>query len=727
MGERAGVGAAGGRVSVLLVGGRLGRFDYAVPEGLALAPGDVVEVPLGPRRVAGIVWDGPADGKEVPDSRLKPVVRRLPVPAMTGPMRRLVDWVADWYLAEAGQVARMALPAVALAGPPAPVVRHAGVRPAGVKLPAARRALLEQILADGGARTLSEWAERTGASRVRLQALVKAGLLAPVPDAADRPALPPGPALSAPQAEAARVLAEAVAAGGFQPFLLDGVTGSGKTEVYFEAVAAAVAAGGQALVLLPEIALTEPWLQRFVARFGFAPHVWHSSAGVAARRRTFHGAADGQARVIVGARSALFLPMRQLRLLVVDEAHDAAFKQEEGVFYHARDVAVVRAREEGVPVVLATATPSLETVENVAQGRYRRLALPDRFGGAALPQIRLVDMLRHPPARGRWLSPPLVAAVDETLARGEQALLFLNRRGYAPLTLCRACGARMSCPNCTAWMVEHRLERRLLCHHCGHAMPVPPACPACGAEGALVPCGPGVERVAEEVAARWPQARLAIATSDTVPGARAAAALFARIDAREIDILVGTQMLAKGHDFRGLTLVGVVDADLGLAGGDLRAGERTFAQLAQVAGRAGRGAQPGTVLIQTHQPHAPLMQALARGDRDAFLATEREARRAAGMPPFGRLVALILSATDPHLLEAAAQTLALAAPRGEGLSVYGPAPAPLAMLRGRHRIRFLVHGRERLRLQEPIRAWLAAVRLPSSVRLTIDVDPQSFL
>jgi primosomal protein N' (replication factor Y) len=412
---------------------------------------------------------------------------------------------------------------------------------------------------------------------------------------------------------------------------------------------------------------------------------------------------------------------------IVDEAHETSFKQEEGVHYHARDVAVMRAREEGATVVLATATPAIETQVQVAKGNYRHLVLPARFGGATMPDIAAVDMRRHPPVRGAWLSPPLVAAVTATLARGEQALLFLNRRGYAPLTLCRTCGERIECPNCTAWMVEHRLSKRLACHHCGHQMPVPPACPACGAEASLVACGPGVERIAEEVTRTWGQARVALVTSDTINSPARAAALVAAVEAREIDVLIGTQMVTKGYHFPELTLVGVVDADLGLAGGDLRAGERTFAQIAQVAGRAGRGAKPGRVLIQTHQPEARLMRALVAGDPRAFYDAETEARLDLGLPPFGRLAAIIVSSEEAEAALRVARAIGAAAPSVEGLSVFGPAPAPLAMLRGRHRQRLLVQARRNVKLQQVLRGWLGGVAVPNQVRVIVDIDPYSFV
>ncbi len=717
-------------VRVIVFQHGLGALDYAVPAGMELAPGDAVSVPLGPRTITGVVWDREAlPGSDIAPARLRPVTAKLDVPPLAAPLRRLCDWVGDYYLSPLTGVIRMVWPSVAFLGERSVTeYRLAGAPPARLT-PARSQALARLADAQGSVRDL---ARRAGVSEAVIRGLVAAGTLAPVAVSADvDPATPDPdhapPRLEAAQAEAASTIAAAVAAGGFAPFLLEGVTGSGKTEVYFEAVAQALRQGGQALVLLPEIALTAPWLARFAARFGCAPVAWHSDLKASERRAAWAAVADGRAKVVVGARSALFLPFRDLRVTIVDEAHETSFKQEEGVHYHARDVAVMRAREEAATVVLATATPAIETQVQAAKGTYRHLTLPSRFGGAEMPDIAAVDLRRFPPTRGHWLSPPLVAAVTATLARGEQALLFLNRRGYAPLTLCRQCGTRIQCPNCTAWMVEHRLSRRLACHHCGHATAVPDACPECGEADALVACGPGVERIAEEVARTWPAARVALVTSDTITSPARAAALVTAVEAREVDVLIGTQLVTKGYHFPDLTLVGVVDADLGLQGGDLRAGERTFQQVAQVAGRAGRGAKPGKVLIQTHQPEARLMQALVAGDPRAFYAAETEARRDLGLPPFGRLAAIIVSSEDAAAALAAARAIGAAAPQRDGLSVLGPAAAPLALLRGRHRQRLLVQARRSLALQEVLRAWLGNVPVPANVRVVVDIDPYSFV
>jgi len=695
-----------------------------------IAPGDAVAVPLGPRTITGVVWDaGRLEGREVEAKRLRPVAEKLAIPPLSMPMRRLCEWVADYYLSPLAGVIRMVWPSVAFLGE-REIVEYRLGGPAPTRMTPARLTALEQLAGRQG--IIRDLARVAGVSETVIRGLVTTGTLLPVLVGADANPAQPDPDFAPPVLEAAQVtaadeIAGAVQAGGFAPYLLEGVTGSGKTEVYFEAVAAAIRRGGQALVLVPEIALTAPWLARFAARFGVPPVSWHSDLKASERRAAWAAIADGRAKVVVGARSALFLPFADLRVTIVDEAHESSFKQEEGVHYHARDVAVMRAREEGATVVLATATPAIETQVQAAKGTYRHLKLPARFGGAQMPDISAVDMRRYPPARGHWLSPPLVAAVSATLAKGEQALLFLNRRGYAPLTLCRTCGERIQCPNCTAWMVEHRLSRRLACHHCGHQTPVPPACPACGELDALVACGPGVERIAEEVSRTWPDARVALVTSDTINSPAKAAALVKAVEDREIDVLIGTQMVTKGYHFPELTLVGVVDADLGLAGGDLRAGERTFQQVAQVAGRAGRGAKPGRVLIQTHQPQARLMQALVAGDPAAFYEAETEARRDLGLPPFGRLAAIIVSSEDAAAALAAARAIGTAAPHIEGLSVLGPAAAPLAMLRGRHRQRLLVQARRTLALQRVLRDWLGAVPVPGNVRVVVDVDPYSFV
>jgi primosomal protein N' (replication factor Y) len=528
------------------------------------------------------------------------------------------------------------------------------------------------------------------------------------------------------QEAAARSLRGGVASRRFSAALLDGVTGSGKTETYFEAVAEALQRGKQALVLLPEIALTVQFLDRFAERFGCRPAEWHSDLSQKERKRTYRAAMGGEACVVVGARSALFLPFPNLGLIVVDEEHEQAYKQEEGAIYHARDMAVVRARLAGCPVVLASATPSLETYVNATSGRYKWLNLPRRHGTATLPQVRLIDLRGERAEPRTWLSQPLRDALAATLAGGEQAMLFLNRRGYAPLTLCEACGHKITCRQCSAWLVEHRYRRRLACHHCGYEMQLPPFCPQCQTPQSFIPCGPGVERASEEFAGAFPTARLTIASSDTLHGPAETQAAIRAMMKHEVDVVIGTQIVAKGHHFPQLTLVGVIDADLGGVGGDLRARERTFQLLHQVSGRAGRAERPGLVLIQTRNPEDAVMKALASGDRNAFYEQERQHRARAEAPPFGRLAAIILSGRDVDAVRECGRQLSKAAPAGSGVTVWGPTPAFYQVLRGRTRERLLVQAQRHVDIQAYLRAWLARVQCPNSVRVTVDVDPVSF-
>jgi len=706
-----------------------GPYSYRVPDGLSLAAGDYVAVPLGPRQIIGVVWRLGAEAGT--DKKLRDVLERFDMPPMPETHRRFVDWLASYYLEPAGNVLRMVLRAPgAFAGPREQIAYRA--TDSVPKRMTLQRVRVLEVAPEGFALRAAELAEAAGVGTSVVKALVKDGALEAVALPVLRPFPQPdlnagGFALSRDQKEAAQALRAMVVQRQHKVMLLDGVTGSGKTEVYFEAVAAALAAGRQVLVLLPEIAMGAQWLARFVQRFGAEPAQWHSELGTAQRARVWRGVAAGDVRVVVGARSALFLPFARLGLVVIDEEHEQAFKQEDGTIYHARDMGVVRARFEGCPIVLASATPSLETLANVERGRYACVELPARHGGASLPKVEAIDLRKHPPPRQSFISLPLRAALGEALAAGEQSMLFLNRRGYAPLTLCRACGHRLQCPSCTAWLVEHRLHGRLQCHHCGYSASLPRQCPSCTAEDSFVACGPGVERVAEEARALFPDAKIEVMTSDTVTGPAAAEEFVRRMAAREIDILVGTQIVAKGHHFPLLTLVGIVDADLGLSGGDLRAAERTWQLLHQVSGRAGRAERPGRVLLQTHMPEHAVMKALVGGDRARFLAAERADRQRHGWPPFGRLAAIIVAGEDEGLVERLARRLGATAPKGPGISVLGPAPAPMAILRGRHRRRLLVKTGREANLQEIVDSWLAQTRIPNDIRVQIDVDPYSFM
>ena len=719
------------RARLVIFNAALGPLDYRVPQGMEVVPGSVVVAPLGPRQIVGIVWEAERlPATEVPEARLRPLIEVLPVPPLRAELRRLLEWTADYYCASLASVARMVLASGgALRGPSTTIeYRLTGGLPE--RMTPQRLAAIEAL--EGEQATIRELAGIAGVSEGVLRGLVNQGVFEPVEVDCDRPypraeADSAQPILTPAQAEAADRLVTSVRDGAFAPFLLDGVTGSGKTETYFEAIAQSLRNSRQTLVLLPEIALTEAFLRRFEERFGAAPVVWHSSLKSTERRRAWRAIASGDAQVVVGARSALFLPYAQLGLIVVDEAHETSFKQDDGVRYNARDVAVMRARFEHIPVVLASATPALESLQMAESGIYAKLVLPARFGGAELPTIDTVNLTEERPERGRWLAPRLVEGLRERLARGEQSLLFLNRRGYAPLTLCRSCGFRFKCPNCSAWLVEHRLSRRLACHHCGHETAPPLACPECGEPECLVACGPGVERIAHEVEELLPEARLALVTSDTVNSPDKAAQFIAEAESGAIDVIVGTQLVTKGFHFPELTLVGVVDADLGLEGGDLRAAERTYQQIAQVAGRAGRGEKPGEVLIQTRHPEAAVIAALAAGDRDAFYAAETEARRHAGAPPFGRWAAIIVSSEDQAEAREAANRIGATRPQLDDVMILGPAPAPLALLRGRYRYRLLLNARRSAEVQQVIRDWLGALSFPQGVRIAVDIDPYSFV
>lgn len=719
------------RARLLMMNAALGPLDYKVPAGMNVEYGQIVIAPLGPRQVTGIVWEEdrlPANS--VPEAKLRPLLSAVDVPPIRGELRRLIEWTADYYIAPLAAVARMVIASGGALRGPATMTEYrlSGGMPDRMT-PQRERAI---AALEGEQATIRELSGLADVSEGVLRGLVNQGALEPVEVDVDRPYTRARhdfdePDLSDDQRKVSARLVEAVATRKFAPILLDGVTGSGKTETYFEAVAEALKDDRQVLVLLPEIALTEAFLKRFGNRFGAAPVTWHSSLKSTERRRAWRAIASGEAQVVVGARSALFLPYANLGLIVVDEAHEISFKQEDGVRYNARDVAVMRGHFEAIPVILASATPALESLHMATSGTYEKLDLPSRFGGAQMPEIRLVNLTEEQPGRGSWIAAPLRRAMFERLERGEQSLLFLNRRGYAPLTLCRNCGFRFQCPNCSAWLVEHRLSQRLSCHHCGHETATPEKCPECGEPDCLVACGPGVERIADEVAEMLPDARVALVTSDTINTPEKAAQFVAMAEGGAIDVIVGTQLVTKGFHFPELTLVGVIDADLGLEGGDLRAAERTYQQVAQVAGRAGRGAKPGEVLIQTRHPDAPVIAALEAGDRDAFYDAETEARRHAGAPPFGRWAAIIVSAEDDAEAREAANRIGNSRPRLDDVMILGPAPAPLALLRNRYRYRLLLNARRSAELQKVIRQWLGQLDHPPGVRVGVDIDPYSFV
>ena len=709
-------------------------YDYLPPENGVPKPGDFVLVPFGRQSRIGVVWNRAlGNAARVDPKKFKRIDAVLDAPPLPDVSLTFAEWIARYTLAPLGMVVRMMMSAQAVFEPRKPrfgVVAVFGAPHPPRLTPARGRAL--EIAADGLIRSKAALAEQAGCTAGVIDGLVAAGCLVEV-EIPEKRFPKPDPMHATVEFREAQELAvqalqAAVDGRTFSVSLLDGVTGSGKTEVYFETVARTLQAGRQALVMLPEIALTSQFMDRFKARFGAAPAEWHSALSSSERGRVWRAVATGEARIVAGARSALFLPYADLGLIVVDEEHDQGYKQDDRVHYQARDMAVVRGSLGGFPVVLASATPSIESHVNARTGRYRHVSLPGRYSGAELPDVSAIDLRREPPDKGRWLAPRLVEAMAETLSRGHQSLLFLNRRGYAPLTLCRACGHRVECPQCSAWLVEHRFRNRLNCHHCGFSLPIPTHCPKCKTEDALVACGPGVERIAEEVGERFPEARLALLSSDLVPGLDAMRELIGEIESGEMQIIIGTQIVAKGHNFPHLALVGIVDGDLGLAqGADPRAGERTFQLLHQVTGRAGRALVEGRGFVQTHLPEHPVMEAIISGDRDSYIEREIQLRRAGMLPPFGRLVGIVVSSREKEVAERVARFIVNERPRSDRITVLGPAEAPIALVRGRYRWRILLRAPRDTDVQSYMRLWFQDLPEPKGdVRVTIDIDPYNF-
>lgn len=697
---------------------------------MELTPGDYVQVPLGSREVAAVVWDSIPE--EVQRGKLRAVISRFDCPPMRSEKRRFIEWVASYTLSPPGMVLKMVLRVPTALDPEPPTMGLTFTGSAPDRLTRARKQIME-FAEQGLSWTKSGLAHAAGVTPSVVEGLAKQGALAPIV----LPSVPlqakPDPdygnvALTSEQAKSAKELRRAVASDSPRTILLEGVTGSGKTEVYFEAIAECISRGKQVLVLIPEIALTTTFLERFENRFGSRPAEWHSELAPRQREKTWRQIAEGRLQVLAGARSALYLPFDNLGLIIVDEEHDLAYKQEDRVFYNARDMAVVRGQVSESTVILCSATPSIESRVNAKLGRYDHVKLETRFGDAVLPNLRSIDMRKHPPPRGKFLSPVLVNAIAECLERNEQSLLFLNRRGYAPLTLCRVCGHRFECKSCSAWLVEHRFRRTLQCHHCGYSEPVPEACSNCGALDHLVACGPGVERLAEEVLEAFPDARTIVLSSDMAGGVKRMRVELDAIARGEADIIIGTQLVAKGHNFPNMRLVGVVDADLGLSNGDPRAAERTFQLLHQVTGRAGRAGGESLGLLQSYQPAHPVISTIVGGDSESFYEREIDARRQATLPPFGRLASIIISGQDKRETERYAYTLRHASPNNESVRVLGPAEAPLAMIRGRHRYRILVHTSRSFGMQDWLRTWFRQAEKPrGNIRVQTDIDPQSFV
>ena len=538
------------------------------------------------------------------------------------------------------------------------------------------------------------------------------------------------------QQSAANAIADAMNKNEFSVHLLDGITGSGKTQVYFDSVLRAYNNGKSVLLMMPEIALTAQFMDRFTKRFGAPPVVWHSNLTAARRRNIWRGVAKGDIRIVVGTRSALFLPWQNLGLIVVDEEHDTSYKQEDMGNYHARDMAILRGKIAKFPIVLASATPSFETLHNVALGKYIRLRLMSRFGGAQLPTIETIDMRIERPESYRpdkdstqetqgYLSPTLCDAISENLNQHKQVMLFINRRGFAPIVQCKKCGWVAECPDCSIGLNYHKHLGKLVCHMCGKMSDLPNKCPQCGNDVSMR--GAGLEKIEQEISVKFPNATVALVSSDTIISRESLERVVHKMENGEIDIIIGTQILAKGHHFPNLTLVGVIDADMGLFGTDFRAGEHTFQQLFQVAGRAGRGEFPGRVLLQTYQPEHPVITAICAGNRDEFMESDMQSRRAAKMPPFGQLIAVIVESDKEQVLQKYCKQLSNVAPNLVGGKIMGPIAAQIYQIRNWYRMRFLISGDARANLQPIVRAWLDKIKQPANVRVKIDVNPQNFM
>ncbi len=647
-------------------------YSYQITDNMDLKLGDIVKVNFANKDVMGVVWDI-SEKKKNAELKLKPIIEKITeIPSFPSNMIKFINWVSKYSMSPLGMVLKMSFG----------VMAKAKLVNKKTKKPICENPRYREIkLSDAQNLAVFELTQTTGVN-------------------------------------------------GYQTCLLDGVTGSGKTEVYFKILANIIEQNkdAQILVLLPEIALLQQFVTRFEERFGEKPAVWHSGVTPAKKRDTWLLVAKGKIKVVVGARSALFLPFKNLKLIIVDEEHDKSYKQEEGgCIYHARDMAIVRAKIENFPIILASATPALETMVNARAGKYKHIVLKGRYGGAAMPKISVIDMKKNPPAtRSCFLTDKVKEKLVENLKNKEQSLLFLNRRGYAPLTICRNCGHRLECPTCSAWLVKHKKYKQLQCHHCGFGIKTPNICPECEEQDTLAFCGPGVERIEEEVRDFLPDANSLILSSDITNSEKKLKEALDKISNQEIDIIIGTQLIAKGHHFPKLTFVGIVDADLGLESGDLRAAESSYQIIQQVAGRAGREKELGQVYLQSYMPNTPVIKSIIAGNRDEFLQIEINARKMAKMPPFGRLASLIIASPKEKLLDDFCNYLASVAPRYEKTVILGPAIAPMAIIRNNHRRRFLIKTDKNINIQTLILNWLARVKKPSQIKLKIDIDPYSF-
>ena len=715
------------------------EFDYLVTDSMSVQKGSVVQVSFANRIIWGIVYEC-SHTTEIEQAKLKPILSVSQVPPIDSVSLKFLEQVSEWTMAPFGQVLRMMLCVPNALSKDSPVFGYTVSSSQGdsKQLSKARQKVISWCQSNPPV-SASLIAKETGVSSSTINSMLKAGLLEKLEITSEliqnkqgvsfslRKAIEAASKIKLSEEQALAANKMAADNNRFNVSLLDGVTGSGKTEVYFDVVKRQILEGHQNLILLPEIALTASWVNRFKKWFGFTPYIWHSGISMSHKKRIWREINAGFPAVVVGARSALFLPFSNLGVIVIDEEHDAGYKQEDQVIYHARDMAILRAKHAKCPVILATATPSLESWTNAQLGRYRHIMLENRYGAATMPDIQTIDLRKFRPPSGKWMSALLLAEIEERLKSQQQILLYLNRRGYAPLAVCSDCGVKQSCHQCDSLLVTHRLSNQLRCHQCGIAHPFKNKCQSCEQTDSIQLVGPGVERLAEEVYQLFPEARVSILSSDTLTNPSQMETTIQSIENGEVDIIIGTQMVAKGHHFPKLTCVAVIDGDLGLSGGDLRAGERTYQMLTQVAGRSGREQQAGSVFIQTSEPSHPVLQALRSQKRDDYFELELAQRENAHMPPFTRLAALIFSSMNETALAQYVKKLESQKPQFQNVFIYGPAPAPIYQIKGRFRVRFLINVPKQVNIQKIILDWHSRVDMPSIIKRQIDIDPYNFM
>lgn len=653
------------KTSILLPTNTNQTYDYLVPEKTKLELGSFVSVPFRNKEMKGIVWFD--SGDKVAIEKLKTVSKVYNQIKLERDYISFLDFFYKYNLTPISKVLRLVLP---------------------------KDNILENFENNYDDKKKVDLSSET---KIKLTKLQK---------------------------KLAEKLSESVKKNKFERFLIDGVTGSGKTEIYFEAINQALRAGNQSLILLPEIALVNSLFKRVKDRFGFEPAVWHSETKASEKRKIWNDAATGKIKLVIGARSALFLPFKNLNLIVIDEEHDSTYKQQEQVIYNARDMAIARASFENSVIVMASATPSMESIFNVRAKKYNQLSLPKRIGSAGLPSINVIDMREEFIEKDSWISPSLKSEIIENLNNNEQTLLFLNRRGYAPLTICKNCGNKIECKKCDSYLVHHKIKNTLICHQCGFSSKYQKECSKCHSNNSFIQYGPGIERLNEELKKLFPEKTITAISSDNSENI---ADVMHCMEKGEIDIIIGTQIISKGYHLPNLTLVGIIDADLGLASSDLRASENTFQLLQQVAGRSGREEKPGRAFLQTYYPDHPVILSLINYEKENFINIELSARERSELPPYGRLASITLSDVNEEKLIKFCKKLSSSAPASKKVNVLGPAPAPITKIRNRYRYKFLVKANKNVNIQEYIRQWLFDKKKPSSIRILIDIDPYNFL